>query len=469
MAIFLLSILFVVGTCFLGYNIIFLFDRRNIFNLSERLGLSYLFGIAAVSLEMFILGIFKVRFAASIVLIVWLPVFILNFILYRGRRISQPFKKASSQRFSIFEKSVFSFLSFEVIYTFFRALMKPVESYDSVAIWSLKAKVLYLAKTVPNDFFHMIDMAFHGIHPDYPLLVPFSEVWFYTFINGFNDYLVKMIFPLNLLAFLLVFYGVLKKATANRPAALLAVFFLASIKQFNDYATDGTADLQMAIYATLTFVFLYMWVKTKDMPYFTACVISCIFSLWTKNEGSLVFMITIALLTILIVTKRRAGEARTDEFRFFMYALLILSVSFAAWSIFKAHLGLENDVININTFKKLDLAAIYKRIIPIAYEYQRHIFGFKKWNLIWIASLYCFAVRYRSLSFKRYGFIAIPALILLSAYTVIYLITPHDIKWHLSTSASRLLIHILPLFVFFTTLNAWDMYNEKEKSRCAAS
>jgi hypothetical protein len=468
--IMLLSlILFVIVTGFAGLNIIMLFDTKNAFNWQERLGLSYLFGIGAISLEMFIMGLLKFEFVTTCILTPWALVFLINILRYHrmgrlkarnkdvvGLNGTVPPKGGTvhfrtDNVFSRFEKILVFLLSFQVIYTFFRALSKPIEAYDSVSIWALKAKILYLAKTIPAGFFDTINASFHGIHADYPLLLPFSEVWFYTFLGNLNDYLVKVIFPLNFLAFLVVFYSLLRRVTKKRKTSLLFTFILASVKQFSDYATIGSADLQMGIYCFLTFIFIFMWVKYENSAYLTSSVISCIFAFWTKNEGGAVFLIALALLTASL-KKSPSEPGRFGMVKEARRGIVILFIVFLAWLGFKASLHLKNDLINIGAIRSFSFSGIYKRIIPIAYEYQKHIFGFKKWNLVWIGFLYFVIVRFKTL-FTAYRYITIPIGGILLAYTAVYMITPQDIHWHLSSSASRLLIHILPLVVFFIALN----------------
>lgn len=450
MAAFLSLIIFVVTTSFAGFNIIMLFDRKSVFDWPAKLGLSYLFGIGAITLQMFIMGLFKFEFITGCILAPWVILFLFNLLVYhRQGRINAIFEKSPAPKFDIFEKILVILLSFQVIYTFFRALIRPIESYDSVSIWALKAKILYLAKTIPADFFHMINTSFHGIHADYPLLVPFSEVWFYTFLGNLNDHLVKIIFPLNFLAFLLIFYSLLRKVTGKRNISLLFTFVLASIKQFSDYATIGSADLQLAIYCFLTFVFLFMHRRYGSNSYLAASVISCIFAFWTKNEGSIILLITVILLAGSFFRGRRP-----------LFAISILFAVFTAWWLFKANLHLKSDIINIGAFEGLSAGKACKRIMAIAYEYQKHVFGFKKWNLMWIAFLYFVIVRFKGL-FRGCRYIIIPLGAILSVYTAVYLITPHDIDWHLATTASRLLIHILPLAVFFIAFNVSNMHDEK--------
>jgi hypothetical protein len=90
-------------------------------------------------------------------------------------------------------------ISFEVLYVFFRTLIKPMESYDSIAIYALKSKIFYLEKIIPPDFFR--NFASFVPHIEYPLLIPLAEAGLYTFLGSLNDLLVKMIFPLYYAAF----------------------------------------------------------------------------------------------------------------------------------------------------------------------------------------------------------------------------------------------------------------------------
>ena len=460
---FLATIFFIAVTTFMGFNIIILFDRQGALTSYEKIGLSYLFGISAISLEFFLLWVFGIKLTLLFVLLPWVFLIMLNVLTRSFRTVFSPDKRGNGTRggpLSVFEKLMFSLLAFEVFYTFFRSMMRPVEAYDSVAIWSLKGKILYLTKTLPGEFFNMLSTTFHGVHPDYPLLVPFSEVWFYTLLNNFNDYLVKIIFPLNFIAFLLVFYSVLKRVTHKRNLALFFTFILASIKQFNDYATIGVSDLQMAIYAFLVFGFLFIWAREKNTVYLLISILSCVFTFFTKNEGSIVLLIMVGMLLAFCV-RPFFGKKLSPNSVVILLGIFILATSLLGWSVFKTGMHLENDVINTETFRSIRLVTMSKRLVPIAYEYQKHIFGFKKWNLIWIAFLCAIFVKSEKISLGRYKLILFPTLAILAGYTAIYLITPQGIGWHLAASASRLLIHVLPLAVFFIALKTNDIYYEK--------
>ena len=70
-----------------------------------------------------------------------------------------------------------------------------------------KAKIIYLAGGINKSFFTDIAANFQGAHADYPLLIPLSEAWVYTFLGSFNDILAKAIFPCFYLSFIFVFYA----------------------------------------------------------------------------------------------------------------------------------------------------------------------------------------------------------------------------------------------------------------------
>jgi len=50
--------------------------------------------------------------------------------------------------------------------------------------------------------------------------------------------------------------------------------------------------------------------------------------------------------------------------------------------------------------------------------------------------------------YKSYRQVMITTLIIACGYFMIYVITPHDLKWHIDTSIDRLMIQLLPMIVF---------------------
>jgi len=455
---------FTLTTSLVGFNIILLYDKENYLKAMEKIGLSYLFGIALISIELFALGLMGMGFTKQNILIPWIPLILFNLYRYKKLSLASNIRIFKRLNFSLLEKTMVFLIVLAVFYAFFKALIKPMESYDAVAIWGLLAKILYFAGTLPQNFFAKLSTGFNGLHPDSPLLLPFSETWFYIFNNGFNDLLVKAIFPISLTAFLMVFYSFLKRAISNRTLALIFTFALVSIKQFNDYAANGYADIPMAIYCSLTFLSLYLWVNENKEVYFWTAFLACISAIWTKSEGGAIFLTMIAL--VLFYQFSYAGK-RNRLFGRIWFALAFMTLIFMSWVIFKNILGISSVIFNDRTFKGYNYAGIVKRVQIILYEYQRQFFGLKHWNLSWIAFIFFIFAGYKKIMSKDRFYIVAPIFIILSSYSAIYLVTPLDVSWHVRTSASRIFLHILPLVIFYLAIRTKEIYGASGRDKGA--
>lgn len=446
------TFIWVFVTAFIGFNIVTFFDRKKHLGLLESIGLSFPLGIGLISIEMFILGLLGIKFKINSILIPWIAFIIYNVIFSRAqfkRKINFKIKP-----FSNFEKVIFSFISFEVIYTFFRALIKPIEAYDSVAIYALKSKILYLAGTLPRDFFDKIANNFHGAHPDYPMLVPLSEAWFYVFTNNFNDFAVKFIFPTYFLSFAVIFYFTLKKISGNRFTALLFTFILISIKQFNDYATIGVADLILAINFSLSLLYLYLWMSNNKRIYIAVSLLYALLSIWTKNEGLLLTAINTVVLSMFFI-RDKSKEMKKIPILIFIYFLVIFSVV-CGWSYYKGSLGLVNENFNCSMLSFNAFISNTNKLLPIIYEFQKQIFGFKKWNILWILICFLFVAKLKYALSGRRLYFSLTMLLFFIGYTFMYLFSVVEIRYFTRTTTSRFLLHILPVCVFWIALMIKD-------------
>ena len=440
--------MFFAVTAFLGLNVILLFDKKHVFSFPELAGLSYLVGMGAVSAELFFMWVFRIPPR---------PVFVIApFVILTGvnlKKYPALFKRLLPRTVTppdVSELLLMAAVAFECAYTFFRSVIKPVEAYDAVAIWALKAKILFLSYPTFSGFARLVRDGFHGAHPDYPLLVPFGDVWFYIFANSFNDTLVKVVFPLGFAAFLLVFFSLLYRASGSRKLALVFTFMIASVKQFNDYATIGVADLTLGIYLWLAFAYCFMWMRKKQTAYFAVSVMCALLAFWTKNEGVLAPI----LLSLMLggIAFYRKAVFKSSSVRI-LAALALMAAAVVTWYGVKTGMHIGNDVVNTESLKKIEAKGVLLRPAAIAYEYQRQIFGFKKWNAAWILFLAALALKPRRRGyFPGYGYVLWPVAFFLGAYTLVYMMTPQDLGWHLKSTFSRLIIHLLPLAMFFSAL-----------------
>jgi hypothetical protein len=451
----------VAATGGIGWSICTLLTGRSAgrAGLIETAALSYLFGFGSVSIWMFVLGLFGIGFTRLTVLLPWTPVVVTAGVYaFLRRDVTGAVKRERGEPLTVRETALFILIAMQTCYNFFRAVIKPVEAYDAVAIYGLKSKILYLAGGLPAGFFEDVSSGFHGAHADYPLLVPLCETWVYTFLGRIDDIIVKMLFPLFFLALLCVFYSVLRKVLQKRVHCLLFTFFLASIKQLSDYATISVADMVLGIYYGVSVLFLFLWiVRGREARYLWISLGATVFCIWTKNEGSLLAAVNIALLIVSFVSARLFKEGMPyggKEIRRILTYCLVIVVVAGGWAGCKAYHGLVNENFNVSMVTFRNLISSAEKIPAILYGYQKEFFGLKKWNIFWILLLGLFCVRSRAFFSREARWLTGALLLFGASYFLMYLFSVVEVRYFVRFTASRFLLHILPVAVFLLAVIA---------------
>ena len=383
------------ATCLVGWNIVFwLLKRDRSFALPEILAFSYILGLGAITLELLFYSLLKIPFSIKWVLLPW--VFILPVNLFFYHKIA-PFGKegvgksaeggsASGGKKDLFERFLIAGIIFQVLYAFFKALIRPEDSFDSIGNFAFKAKMFFIEGRVPYDLF--LNKAMDIQHADYPLFVPLSQVWMSMFIGSWNDLLVKAIFPMFLVSLLVIFYYALKRVIGPKWA-LISTFLLLTIPHFLNYATIGYADFALIMFYTASFLYLFLWISyRRENKYLILAALFSVLSLWAKNEGALLSLVNILLLALFLWLERRE-MAKNEWFGIFYFIGIVCTLE-ALWFVFIHKIGLSNEFINKETLKFSVFIDNLDRIPLVLYDCQKHIFGPKKWNislLVFVAGL----------------------------------------------------------------------------------
>ena len=438
---------FIAAVTFIGWNILYLISARaEGICLLERLFISYGMGMGFVSMGMLFFYFLGGEFSASRILSPWLLLIALNIVLYFKRARGGPpvmteVRSGDNRPLAIF---LTVGLTLEILYSLFRALIKPMEAYDAVAIYGVKAKMFYLADAIPKGFFNGVYARFP--HPDYPLNIPLSETLAYIFMGGLNDQLVKLIFPLFFIGILTILYFGIRRF-AGKTYALLFTFLLATVSQFNEYATNAYLDLALAYYYFASAVFLYIWFENKEKVHFlliSAFMVSL--AAWTKNEGLMYCLINIGVLFIFFL-RHRPEISKTTRLCMLSYPCIVLAVTLP-WLYVKASANIMNSDLGAITPGSLNIFKYGYKIPPIFYEFQKQFFGPKKWNLVWPAALFVSAINFKKLFRGVQGYITLSLALALAGYISVYMIAIVDIRYFLRTSWSRFIIHFLPVVIY---------------------
>jgi hypothetical protein len=171
-------------------------------------------------------------------------------------------------------------------------------------------------------------------------------------------------------------------------------------------------------------------------------------SAWTKNEGFVYCAANAALLAVFLIVDRRESSAVRRVATFASYLGTMLAV-LAPWLWIKYSANLVNSDVGITTLDQLNPLRQAYRLWPIAYEFQRQLFGPKKWNMIWIAALMAAAAYREKIFYGKQRHITMSLALIISGYIAVYIVGRDEIRHMVGTTWSRMLIHFLPLCVYW--------------------
>jgi hypothetical protein len=458
---FLFGLAFLAPVTLAGCLVLSAFDRDRLLQPLERLALGYGIGCGIVVWAMLIFQALGLSFAVVGLLALLLGVSALAFPFARRRRPAGGAGSRVAPTSVPLQRIEWFFIAaiiLELSSAFFHAWLLPMEAYDAVSNWGLKAKAIFLAGRIPETFFR--NPNYEVFHPDYPLLVPLLESYVYRCAADLREASAKMVFPLFLAGCAAVLFAALRRVGQTRRSCFLFSFLLVSVPYFSEQATNGYADVVVSFYFGAGSLYLYFW-QTTGRNFFlvlSASLTAC--AALTKNEG--LVLVGIHLVWLAVVLLSRSGIANRRNLSCLGLYICILAVALMPWYRFQDSLGSRNDVINSDAVTAGLTWGSLSRVGPILYHLQTQVFGPKNWNLVWILFGAAVGLRRRVLLRSPAVFVACAVGLALAAYMSVYLITPYgvppfDVTWHLRTSASRLLLHVLPLVVFLIGLAFGEM------------
>ena len=421
------------------------------FSLSEFVSLSFLAGIGISAYVLFIYGLRGGMFSlfnVSVISAVFLLLAVCLAVLNRGRvYTSMPFKEMIP-----LEKLLLAGVIIQVVWGFLLVIPIGVHSHDAVANYALKAKIFYLSGGIPEGFFNWPESTV--AHPDYPLLLPLLMTWVYEF-TGFNDIAINLIMPVIYVAFLVLFYDLLRKFF-GRAYSMLAVFVLATIPQLADYATLIHADLLLAVFTACAFGYFVLYVKEGMRPHLVISSVLFGFSLWIKNEA-MVFVCAFVLCLVVYALRSR-GKARWPVL---FTALGVMFVISAPWFAARAVSGVVNSDMD---FASLTAARLLQNVkdIPILLNlFQQEVFGPKKWNIFWVLVFGCCVWKWRTLLKGEVFYMTLFLFVAASGYFAGYMLTTgSNLYFLVNTTISRFMLHFSGAAMLFLAVLMYGEFRD---------
>jgi hypothetical protein len=314
--------------------------------------------------------------------------------------------------------------------------------WDAWAIWTSHAKVLTSETYFTNLFTDKISWT----HPDYPLFLPANIAIIWKSIGIHSAFVPAVFAYLTAVALvLLVISSFLEKKLV--VIGLLLFFSITYYDVLFPFVISQYADTTLALFMLIPFVLLQHLQKQSGLKVLMLIGFFAAACAWVKNEGIMFFVIF--SLAFFIKYYR--------NFKFLTHFILgaLLPLSFLIF--FKVNFAPTNDLMD-STLKeqilKIGNFENYKTICDYAYTFiTEHC------KLLYISLIAILFINYKYF----YSFCFLIILGLLTAYFFVYVTTPYEIMWHLTTSLDRLIHQVTPVLlysIFMAFAEKWKSVNE---------
>ncbi|MBI4100878.1 hypothetical protein HY441_00185 [Candidatus Microgenomates bacterium] len=426
-------------------------------------------GLMVMALQLWLYGLLRIPWSRWWLLLPWAVLGILEWHS-SGRGLTKPWlswRKAWNKfkGWGYFETVlVVATLILAAIFLVFMVQQSLVGA-DAFAVWAYKAKAFFVHQAVYVDP-HLIDnlnnARFH--HIDYPPLFPLMADVAYVIWGSVNEAFLKA------LNFIFLVSGATSLAVFLRPLSgrvltVTAVFLLVSLPQFHHIlfinTNMGYADYALAITMLLAAICLLIsWGQRPGINWLLALFFAAMASV-IKNEGLPFFIVVVALLALSWWQQRRQFKFRPKRVAANLGILILVALPLLAWTYYKSRHGIVADFQfnNINltgesVLTKLGritgLLVLYVKTNPI-YHWQ-----------IWAAILGILAtVWYRSrLAWPLLAIVAFQSIF----YVTSFLFSPYELRFHVLSSADRLLLQLAPLTILLLAISIVQVRKLKVKA-----
>lgn len=326
-----------------------------------------------------------------------------------------------------------------------RVIMIPHGDWDAWAIWNLHARFLFRGGQQWSSLFSDV---LYWSHPDYPLLLPAGIARIWTLIG--RERLITPILVTGGFTYasaFLLFMAIWKFKGIRQ--GLVAGTVLLLTPMFINQGSSQLADIPLGFYnlASCVLIFLFYQQRTDHVLLILVGIFLGL-SIWTKNEGWS-FLIA-AFLAVCIFDERAKGWQ--SIFTKWGYMLIGLLPFITIVLLFKVFFASPNDIFDgqsVGNFvgRLMDINRYKQTLISFSSSFIR----FGDWKLSLLPLLIILSI-FIGISIPQK---VIPAIKIVSAilvlvifqYFLIYIITPRDLTWHLTT-LNRILFHVFPSFLF---------------------
>ena len=431
-----------------GYLILSLIAKQEIKSLWLKLAMSYGLGAYFITIQLFLwFFIFRFSFSWWFYILLAVEFILLMLIAYKKGALNLFFNINFKlpKRLKTKELIIILLISIQLIFLFSNALARPIATYDSIAMWSFKAKILYYENQVnfnpDNDFYLGLKY-----HENYPWLIPLSQYWLALNLGEFNDLLLNLIFVSYLICLLIAVYYFLREYI-SRFKSLFFIYLLSAMPLIFYHSYNAYADLVLSFYVLISLFFLYKWLKKQNYEYLVYSGVFASISFFVKNEAIIYIIAGLLIIILYLFVNKIWFKIK----HLFLYSIFIV-LPVLPWIIFKAkyNLGIKNIIESELVFHPEIINNIFKVL-----------FISNNWNIWWFIVIISLIINFKKIARDKallFGWLFL--FISLFIFAFLYIFT-WEYQFALNNTAlSRSILTLVPISVFLTAIS----YKEKKLS-----
>jgi len=431
-----------------------LFKKQNLF---LNLGLSWGVGNAVLILIFYVLGftgkldLIQLRSGVGLFVLVLITGI---FVLIKSKMIKWQFKWQNW----LLLLGILIFLLPLIRNSFFA----PLNYWDALGVWLIKAKTLFYFPGVTDSGFFK-ESFYSYTHQDYPLGLPLLVTAFYRLAGFINDQAVQFYLLGYFINFIFLLTGTMIEMGKNRISLInIFVITLLIIEMPNMilFSHNGYADIPIAFFmAAAMKLFIDLFLEKKAaLETLPLLILMALTSANFKVEGyPFVGVIGITLLLMQLVKPKNLKKL---PFIKIGLAILIGLTPIIIWEVYKARQGISG------TYAGAGLAMMnFSKLKTIIHYYLNELIDTNRYLLTLILAFFVYVIEVLLMISKKMIVLLLPHLIIfgqLAAYTIIFLVSPHQLIWQLS-SFERIvlpLIGMLFMLIFYNFNCLWPKKNE---------
>ena len=355
-----------------------------------------------------------------------------------------------------FSKDYISKIFILIIFTV--CLGTPLNDWDGKYIWLFHAKRIFF----DNNLYAQLDNYMPWTHNDYPPLIPSLSASIANFFHIWNDNHPKISSAVMLCTMIIFINSIIQDNLIR--IIFFSLFLWITEKTF----LSGSVDDILSSYTLCSSLIMYfLFFKEKYFSNNRKLLFLLFYTFVTlttlvKNEGLVITIILFLSATFIkkIILKEKSNIS--------IYIIFIISlIPIFIWKLKCYNAGIYSDIINLDNIKNfkdrsLDLRSYWNifnymtlnksLLLPILLFFT---LNFKKIKIISTNKL----IFFKKIELKKTIYLSYMIFFSISYYLIIffiYLSTPNDLIWHLSTSSYRVVMPIGVMLVFYSLINLSD-------------